>query len=93
MRVVVKRVLTHLCPFVDERDLGSIDATWEGSGVELHALASFLDGWADSKVTHEDLTARTLDWLGRNGARPPVAVRTRWETAGLAVEVVARDDG
>lgn len=88
MRVKVTAPITHLCPHVDERDLGTIEASWAGSEVELHAFAGYLTKWADEKVTHEALTDAVAGHLADLGAES-VKVVTRWQTGGFDVEVTA----
>lgn len=89
MRVVAERALTHLCPHVDERDHGTVIASWTGDAIELHAFGRYLDRWADEKVTHEHLTAAIADHLHNEGAIDPI-VTTAWSTGGFAVTVIAR---
>lgn len=86
MRVKVRRLVTHRCPFRDERDLGTLEASWLGDVVELGAFAEHLDTYADAAITHEDMTQRVRDWLERAGAFD-VYVTTDWQTAGLEVRV------
>jgi NADPH-dependent 7-cyano-7-deazaguanine reductase QueF len=91
MRVTVRAPTTHLCPFVDERDLGTIEASWDHDhelAYDLHTFATYLGMWANEKITHEDLTERTVEHL-RDAGCEGVEVVTRWRTAGLDVEVRA----
>ena len=88
MRVSAERPVTHRCPFVDERDLGTVYASWEGDAVEFHAFAAHLDTYAERAITHETMTTMVAQWLTENGAKD-VDVVTSWRTAGLDVEVTA----
>ena len=88
MRVTVSGPVTHRCPFVDERDLGTFYASWAGDAIELHALASHLTTYAELSVTHEAMTAAIVAWLIAAGGID-VDVVTSWQTAGLSVEVAA----
>lgn len=85
MRVTVHAPITHLCPHVEERDLGTIEASWSGDTVELHNFAVTLRAFADVRVTHEELTGRVAAWL-REVAGRDAEVVTRWQTAGFDVE-------
>lgn len=88
MRVTVRRAVTHRCPFVDEIDVGTIEASWSGDAVELHGFAHWLDAMAADKMSHEDYTYGVAEYLKTQGGIG-VAVATRWRTAGLDVEVTA----
>jgi NADPH-dependent 7-cyano-7-deazaguanine reductase QueF len=88
VRVTVSRHLVHRCPYVDEIDIGSLTATWEGDAVELHALARTLDAWRDVSLTHEAITDRIAAEIAELGGRA-VEVQTVWDTAGMRVVVDA----
>lgn len=79
---------THLCPYKDERDVGTVSATWDGDAVELHAFADYLLGFADERLTHEKASDMVARWLWTHDAEN-VVVTTTWWTAGFDVEVVA----
>lgn len=83
--------LTHRCPFREETDRGSVTLAWRtaGSTLELHALAVWLDGYADAKLSHEDVTADICDRLAAQDGIGDVRVTTRWNTAGAEVTVDA----
>lgn len=78
--------LRHLCPFVDEVDDGTVTVRWStrGGTFELHALAGYFAGWADSTLSHEEITDRILTDL--QALRVEVLeVVTTWTTAGMEV--------
>lgn len=83
-------LVSHLCPFVDEADHGTVTITWRcnTSTVELHSLAAYLGGFTDRRIGHEDLVEEVFQHL--RDAAPGVSVRSvtaRFTTAGLGVEV------
>jgi NADPH-dependent 7-cyano-7-deazaguanine reductase QueF len=80
VRTVVRSAIVHLCPYRDERDIGTVELTFNGPAPELHALADRLRSSANEKITHEALTERLA-------YETEAAVVTRWVTAGLEVEV------
>lgn len=82
MRTVVSGPIVHRCPHVDETDIGTVEFTFDGPAIELHALAALVGAYADERITHEDLTAALA---AESGAR----VTTRFRTAGLDVECSA----
>ncbi len=85
----MRRQVTHLCPFKDERDLGTLEAAWEGDGVEFYELEEFVVGLQDQpRMTHERFTDAIRDWLGARASQ--VEVETTWSTAGFAVRVESR---
>lgn len=81
--------LTHRCPFRDEIDEGAVTVTWTttGSTLELHALAAWLDGFKDDRVSHEDLTDAIGDHLDALPGITGVEVVTEWATAGARVVI------
>lgn len=83
MRTVVTAPITHLCPHVDEVDVGTVTLTFDGPAPELHALARDLDSFHTKAITHEDLTERLA------ALYPTATVVTTWATAGLTVECSA----
>lgn len=88
-RVTITGPLRHLCPHVTEVDDGSVEVSWicAGQTLELHALAAYLESFADERVSHEELTRQLRDELAGLQGIADVRVVTRWSTAGLAVRV------
>lgn len=74
--------ITHLCPYREERDVGTVELTFSGPAPELHGLADRLAVFAEVKITHEELTEMLAVETG-------ASVVTKWITAGLEVEVQA----
>jgi NADPH-dependent 7-cyano-7-deazaguanine reductase QueF len=89
--MTVSAELVHRCPFRDEVDRGRVVITWTtaGSTLELHALASWLRGFADDVISHEALTSDIRDHLTAMDGITNVTVRTTWQTAGVTVDVVS----
>ena len=88
--VTVTASMTHLCPFVDEVDHGTITITWQpdtegGHTIELHSLRAYLDGFAEDRIAHEDLTRRVADDLDTLPGLTVTAVESGWLTAGMGV--------
>jgi hypothetical protein len=81
MEVTVTANLVHLCPHVDELDLGECSLVFIDDAPELHALRRCLDEFRTQRVTHEEVT-RSLAGLYPTA----VSVTTRWRTAGMVVE-------
>jgi len=79
--------LTHLCPFVEEVDNGTVQITWRtrGQTLELHALRAWLDTFQDQKISHEALTDAIRRRLTQLPGIGDVRVTTRWHTAGFVV--------
>jgi NADPH-dependent 7-cyano-7-deazaguanine reductase QueF len=79
--------LTHLCPFVEEVDEGTITITWttDHHTLELHSVREWLGQFADTTITHEQLTADIRTTLSRLAGIDNVQVVTAWSTAGFAV--------
>ena len=77
----------HLCPFVDEVDYGTVTIVWfaNGSTFELHALRTYLDGFKDSRLSHEELTDRVRHDLSVLPGVELIRVESTWETAGMEV--------
>jgi NADPH-dependent 7-cyano-7-deazaguanine reductase QueF len=77
----------HLCPHVDEIDQGTVTASWavDGTTIELHSLAARIASYADTKISHEDLTADLAGALRAHVVG--VSVTTTWRTAGLEMVV------
>lgn len=81
MRVTITGVISHLCPYKDELDIGRIRLVLT-EPTELAALAEYLRSFTDQTITHEVMTQEIAK---RTNAR----VSTFWTTAGLDVEVEA----
>lgn len=82
MKVTVSGPVTHLCPYKDEADAGSVDLTFdvaEGDAPELHELAASLQWAHNLEISHEQFTRDTLSLSGAS------RIVTRWTTAGLDV--------
>ena len=81
--------LAHLCPFKDEVDDGQVTITWTcaGSTLELHRLRSYLDTFAPSVISHEELTELIQGQLSQVPGIKDVTVATEWPTAGFQVGV------
>lgn len=79
--------VTHLCPFKDEVDRGGVTVKWSTNGrtFELHALAAYLQAFAEERISHEDLTDRFRRTLAFAPGVTGVEVTTVWETAGMGV--------
>lgn len=80
--------IRHLCPFADEADAGTVTITWmcNGATVELHSLAGFLGSFADTVISHEELTAVITEALRAAGDGITVTgVSVRFTTAGIDV--------
>jgi NADPH-dependent 7-cyano-7-deazaguanine reductase QueF len=89
VRVTVRRLFVHRCPFVDEIDQGEIEISWDGSAVELHELGDYLDTWATVPISHEAVAeAVRLAVLERGGEN--VEVIGRFTTANFGVVVLSR---
>lgn len=90
VEVEVVAPFSHLCPFADERDDGTITVRFQstGYGIELRSLVRYLKGWAEVRASHEAVTASAAEDL-TSRLNTPVRVETSWTTAGLAVTVKA----
>lgn len=89
--VVTTAPLVHLCPHVDEVDTGQARLSWvtEGSTIELHSLAAYLESWADERIGHEELTETIASALRvLEGISSPRA-RLTYTTAGILTEVTS----
>lgn len=84
----------HLCPFVNEKDEGTVTVTWitRGWTFELHALRrhldQFMEQWGEVEISHEDFTRHIRDTFA--AAHSPstleiLKVETSWDTAGMPV--------
>lgn len=86
--VTVRTSLQHTCPYVDEVDRGHVTITWrvDGETFELHALAGYLQGFKDARLSHEEITERIrFDLTCATELIELVSVETVWETAGMEV--------
>jgi hypothetical protein len=84
----------HKCPVVDEIDRGNLTVWWVTTDrtIELHSLRDYLNTWADTATTHEDLVtaiAAALTWAGVAGT----GARFTGRTAGMDVEATANPTG
>jgi NADPH-dependent 7-cyano-7-deazaguanine reductase QueF len=81
--------LTHQCPFRDEVDEGIVTITWTTAGktLELHALTSWLNGFARTAISHEDLTEEVDERLAALPGIARVYVTSRWTTGRAKVVV------
>lgn len=78
--------LRHLCPFKNERDVGSAEIAWRTKGgktLELHELRDYLDSFAEVEISHEELTDRIRRELFE--LLDVVSVETTWVTAGMEI--------
>lgn len=82
--------VAHLCPFKDEVDNGWVTITWrcDGATLELHALADYLRGFKDARLSHEEVTDRIRHDLAATPGVELVSVETTWGTAGMEVKCV-----
>lgn len=85
--VTVRGGLLHLCPFRDETDVGGVEIVWrvDGMTLELHSLTDYLDAFANSRMSHEEITDRIRHDLSTIDGIKLVSVVTDWNTAGLEV--------
>ncbi|WP_182377864.1 hypothetical protein [Nocardioides sp. WS12] len=91
VRIAATGPLTHLCPVVDEVDEGRVTITWQcnGATLELHALAEYLRGFKDARVSHEQITDRIGHDLSVVDGIELVSVESTWTTAGMEVRCVS----
>lgn len=82
MNVVVTGPLVHRCPHVEELDAGTVEMTFPDEAPELHGLRRYLEGFAETQATHEEVVRMIAD------AYPQAQIRARFATAGFAVTVV-----
>lgn len=91
--ITVAGTLTHLCPFVDETDLGTFTVSWrpDGRTFELHSLAAYLGAFTDARLSHESITDRIRHDLASTPGIAAVRVDTTWTTGALDVLVRSGD--
>lgn len=80
----------HLCPFVDEADVGAVTIGWvtsHGETFELHALAGLVAARELERVSHEQWTADLWTALSEGANVTGLVVSSSWVTAGGAVTV------
>lgn len=89
VRVRITLPIQHLCPFVPEVDHGTITVAWNtyGQTFELHLLKYYLQSFADTKISHEDLSEKIQKELAAYPGIRKVSVETTWDTAGMDVLV------
>jgi NADPH-dependent 7-cyano-7-deazaguanine reductase QueF len=78
--VTITAPVTKLCPVKDETDHGTVTLTYRthGNGLELHAVAAYLDTFTTRHLSHEDFTAEVANATG-------CTVTSSWTTAGMTV--------
>lgn len=86
-QVTVKANVQHRCPFVHEIDYGTARITWipQGNTIEIHSLRDYLATWADTQISHEDITQAIHMTLGDLDGLYVTDVTTTWNTAGMEV--------
>jgi NADPH-dependent 7-cyano-7-deazaguanine reductase QueF len=79
--------ISHRCPFKDERDHGTVEVVWNTNGktYELHSLGDYFAGFAESLLSHEEVTDRIGADLSVVAQIDLVSVSTTWHTAGMEV--------
>lgn len=89
VRVTASGPVTHLCPYADETDHGTVTVAWitDGATLELHALAGVLHSYEDRRMSHEEFAADLRATLTATPGITGVAVAALFRTAGLDVEV------
>jgi NADPH-dependent 7-cyano-7-deazaguanine reductase QueF len=87
--ICINGFITHLCPFADETDHGTITVTYRPwhHEIELHSFADYLDSFADTKISHEELTRQIRSELDEWVDPRRLTVRTEFKTAGLTISV------
>jgi NADPH-dependent 7-cyano-7-deazaguanine reductase QueF len=95
VRVTATFPLTHLCPFAQEIDRGSVTISWTtlAGTIELHSLRDYLAGFAVVAASHEEITGRIEEDLLMPDVIADVQVTTRWQTAGAEVVVTSAVPG
>jgi NADPH-dependent 7-cyano-7-deazaguanine reductase QueF len=85
--VTATAYIRHRCPYRDEIDEGTISITWQtrGATFELHSLRAYLDGFADTLISHEALTGAVRHELAQQEPITIVAVESCWDTADMEV--------
>lgn len=91
IRVEVTAALEHLCPVVDERDIGTITIGWTciEATLELHALTTYLQTWRDVRISHEDLVDSIDRYLSAQPGVRVNAISATFTTAGMTVTASA----
>lgn len=79
--------LRHRCPHFDEIDRGRIAITWrvDGRTLELHSLAEYLKSFANTRLSHEQITDHIRHELSVIAGIELLAVESTWSTAGMEV--------
>ena len=77
----------HMCPFVHEVDNGTVTITWRTRGrtIELHSLRAHLSTFAETEISHEQLTETIGTEIRRLPGIDLVTVESAWNTAGMEV--------
>lgn len=88
VEVEVIGYLSHLCPFRNEVDRGTITMSWvtAGTNVELHSLHDLLRSYRHVAVSHEEVTVRIADALTECGLKN-VEVQTHFITSGMQCRI------
>lgn len=79
----------HLCPVVEEVDVGDllVSYTPDEMYLELHSFRSFLDGFADREISSEDYTVEVARYVEMHTSPRRLQVQTTWHTAGIEMIV------
>jgi len=88
--VTVTSSLVHQCPFRHEIDNGSITITWicDNRTIELHSLATYLQTFADTEISHEEIASVILSYLSSLDSRIRlISVHATFLTAGIGMEI------
>lgn len=92
VRITVTSPASHLCPFRDEVDDGTVQVSWttsQGETLELHTLAQLIRGRAGTEISHEQWTADLVDMINAGAKVADLTVSSQWSTAGMSVSVAA----
>ena len=89
--MVASGALLHLCPFTPELDGGTVTIEWDtnGSTLELHSLARWLDGFDAVPISHEALVAHIADTISAAGGGTIESVGVTYETVTAGIRVTA----
>lgn len=90
--VTMEMPVEHLCPFVDEVDLGELTIWFEPllKTVELHAASRWVRRYQRITISHEDLVDEVLTWIVKTVKPAAAAVHGKFVTADIKIDVVAR---
>lgn len=86
----------HLCPYVEETDEVTVEVHYDvdNQAIELHSFAEYLRGYAEEKISHEDLAQKIATDVRRllSPDKPELValgVYVEFETAGVSGRIVA----